>query len=57
MASNLSTDILSDPRIKPMQQEYEKYTSEDFQVWKILFDRQKKIFPELLPVNFWKGWK
>lgn len=55
MASNLSTDILSDPRIKPMQQEYDKYTSEDFQVWKILFDRQKKNLPRAASGKFLEG--
>ncbi|MDN3688428.1 hypothetical protein [Cyclobacterium jeungdonense] len=55
MAANYSTKILSDPRLKHMQQEYEKYTAEDFQVWKILFERQYKNLPDAAFRKFLDG--
>ncbi|WP_162343528.1 phenylalanine 4-monooxygenase [Cyclobacterium salsum] len=55
MAATDSTNILSDPRLKPMQQEYEKYTAEDFQVWKILFERQYKNLPDAASQKFLDG--
>ncbi len=38
-----------------MQQEYEKYTAEDFQVWKILFERQYKNLPGAASQKFLDG--
>ncbi len=32
--------VFKDPRFKKMEQDYSAYTEEDFQVWKILFERQ-----------------
>lgn len=41
--------------IKGLQQEYDKYTAEDLAVWKILFDRQIKIFPEVASIEYLNG--
>ena len=32
--------VFTDPRLKDLKQDYEAYTKEDFEVWKILFERQ-----------------
>ena len=37
--------VFSDPRLLDMQQDYAAYTEEDFQVWKILFERQMPNLP------------
>ncbi len=37
--------ILRDPRLKDLKQDYHAYTNEDFEVWKILFDRQYVNLP------------
>lgn len=38
-----------------MKQEYSKYTTEDFQVWKILFDRQQENLPGRATDEFLQG--
>ena len=38
--------VFSDPRLKDMCQDYAAYTGEDFQVWKILFERQVPQLPK-----------
>lgn len=35
-----------------MEQNYEKYTKEDFQVWKTLYDRQMEILPKLASQSY-----
>lgn len=40
-----------------MQQKYEQYTEEDFQVWKILFDRQMENLPGRATNEFLEGIK
>lgn len=40
-----------------MQQEYNKYTPEDFQVWKVLFDRQMENLPGRATDEFLEGIK
>ena len=40
-----------------MKQEYDKYTREDFQVWKILFDRQIDLFPNHASAAYLAGVK
>ncbi len=37
--------ILSDPRLKGSKQDYDSYTAEDLEVWKILFERQYENLP------------
>ncbi|MDX1903237.1 MAG: phenylalanine 4-monooxygenase [Thermonemataceae bacterium] len=41
--------------LNSMQQEYDKYTDEDFEVWKILFERQIKSLPNKVTEEFLKG--
>jgi phenylalanine-4-hydroxylase len=38
--------VFSDPRLQDLRQEYDKYTDEDFKVWKILFERQMPNLPK-----------
>lgn len=38
-----------------IQQEYKKYSKEDFKVWSILFERQMKNLPEKATAEFLKG--
>lgn len=38
-----------------MKQEYSKYTAEDFQVWKILFERQQQNLPGRATEEFLRG--
>lgn len=40
---------------KIMEQQYENYTEEDFQVWKILFERQMKTLPQAASEAFLEG--
>lgn len=40
-----------------MRQIYEHYTEEDFEVWKILYDRQKDIFPTHASQAYLEGLK
>jgi phenylalanine-4-hydroxylase len=40
-----------------LKQEYSKYTPEDFQVWKILFERQIKVLNELAAEEYLEGIK
>ncbi|MCS6822520.1 MAG: phenylalanine 4-monooxygenase [Microscillaceae bacterium] len=39
----------------PMHQEYEKYTPEDFLVWKLLFERQMRNLPGKATEDYLKG--
>ncbi|MES2732603.1 MAG: phenylalanine 4-monooxygenase [Bacteroidota bacterium] len=41
--------------LSPMRQEYEKYTVEDHQVWKILFERQIKNLPDVATAEYMRG--
>lgn len=43
------------PNLKVMKQNYENYTSEDQQVWKILFDRQFPALPKAATEEFLTG--
>ncbi len=38
--------VFTDPRLKQMKQDYAAYTEEDFEVWKILFERQIVNLPK-----------
>lgn len=40
-----------------MRQEYEKYTAEDFEVWRILFERQMKALPGKATQEYLEGIK
>jgi phenylalanine-4-hydroxylase len=40
-----------------LKQEYSKYSPEDFQVWKILFERQIKVLNELAATEYLEGIK
>ena len=40
-----------------MRQEYDKYTTEDFEVWKILFERQTTLFPDHASADYLEGVK
>ncbi|GAB4128867.1 MAG: hypothetical protein OHK0045_07160 [Raineya sp.] len=40
-----------------MRQEYEKYTTEDFEVWRILFERQMKALPGKATQEYLEGIK
>ncbi|WP_154852877.1 phenylalanine 4-monooxygenase [Cyclobacterium xiamenense] len=55
MTDSPSPTNFSDPRLKPLHQEYGAYTSEDFQVWKILFERQYKNLPGAASRKFLEG--
>lgn len=37
--------VFADPRLQRLRQEYEAYTATDFEVWKILFERQMPNLP------------
>lgn len=41
--------------MEPMRQEYEKYTNEDFQVWKLLYERQMPQLPGSAIEEYIKG--
>jgi phenylalanine-4-hydroxylase len=38
--------VFTDPRLQDFKQDYAAYTSEDFKVWKILFERQMPNLPK-----------
>lgn len=38
--------VFTDPRLQKLRQEYDRYTEEDFEVWKILFERQMPNLPK-----------
>ncbi|MBD8487424.1 phenylalanine 4-monooxygenase [Echinicola sp. CAU 1574] len=38
--------VFQDPRLQEMHQDYDAYTSEDFKVWKILYERQIVNLPK-----------
>lgn len=47
--------VFSDPRLKELKQEYEAYTKEDFNVWKILFERQMPNLPKAASKAYLEG--
>jgi len=49
--------VFSDPRLKEMRQDYAAYTGEDFQVWKILFERQVPQLPKSASKAYLEGMK
>ena len=49
--------VFSDPRLKDMRQDYAAYTEEDFQVWKILFERQVPQLPKAASKAYLEGMK
>ncbi|EIM73436.1 phenylalanine 4-hydroxylase [Nitritalea halalkaliphila LW7] len=49
--------VFSDPRLKDLQQDYDAYTEEDFQVWKILFERQIVNLPKAASQAYLDGIK
>ncbi len=49
--------VFSDPRLKDLKQEYDKYTAEDFEVWKILYERQMPNLPGAACESYLKGVK
>lgn len=51
--SNLSQNYF----FSNMRQEYEKYTTEDFEVWRILFERQMKALPGKATQEYLEGIK
>lgn len=38
--------VFSDPRLQDLKQDYDAYTKEDFEVWRILFERQMPNLPQ-----------
>lgn len=38
-----------------LKQDYERYTEEDFKVWRLLFERQEKVLPGRAAVEFTEG--
>ena len=49
--------VFSDPRLKDMRQDYAQYTEEDFQVWKVLFERQVSELPKAASKAYLEGMK
>jgi phenylalanine-4-hydroxylase len=49
--------IFRDPRWKPLEQDYAAYTKEDFEVWRILFERQIVNLPEAASKAYLDGIK
>lgn len=47
--------ILSDPRLNNLKQDYQAYTEEDMEVWKILFERQYKNLPKAASSAYLQG--
>jgi len=47
--------VFSDPRLQKLKQEYESYTQEDFNVWKILFERQMPNLPKAASKAYLEG--
>lgn len=48
-------EVLLDPRLKKLKQVYDTYTEEDFQVWRILYERQYKNLPGAASEKFMNG--
>lgn len=42
---------------RPLKQVYSDYTTQDFAVWKILFDRQMKILSPIVSEEYLKAIK
>jgi phenylalanine-4-hydroxylase len=49
--------VFNDPRLKNMQQDYDAYTEEDFEVWKILYERQIVNLPKAASKAYLDGMK
>lgn len=49
--------VFKDPRLKNMEQDYSAYTEEDFQVWKILYERQIVNLPKAASIAYLDGIK
>ncbi len=49
--------VFSDPRLQKLRQEYEQYTEEDFEVWRILFERQMPNLPKSASKAYLEGVK
>jgi phenylalanine-4-hydroxylase len=49
--------VFKDPRLKNMEQDYSAYTEEDFQVWKILYERQIVNLPKAASIAYLEGIK
>lgn len=49
------TEMLKDPRLPSLQQDYRAYTPEDHQVWKLLFERQHRHLPKYASEAFLEG--
>ena len=47
--------VFSDPRLQKLRQEYDSYTDEDFEVWKILFERQMPNLPKAASKAYLEG--
>ncbi|MFC4872400.1 phenylalanine 4-monooxygenase [Negadavirga shengliensis] len=50
-----TVDVFSDPRLKNLHQDYHSYTKEDFEVWRILFERQQRNLPGAASQAFLDG--
>lgn len=49
--------VFKDPRLKNMEQDYSAYTAEDFQVWRILYERQIVNLPKAASIAYLDGIK
>lgn len=49
--------VFQDPRLKKMEQDYDAYTKEDFEVWKILYERQIVNLPNAASKAYLDGVK
>ncbi|GAB3646267.1 hypothetical protein GCM10028791_06090 [Echinicola sediminis] len=57
MADKSADWVFKDPRLKEMQQDYKAYTKEDFEVWKILYERQIVNLPKAASRAYLEGIK
>lgn len=55
MTSKPKDWVFTDPRLQQMKQDYAAYTAEDFNVWKILFERQIVNLPKAASAAYLKG--
>jgi phenylalanine-4-hydroxylase len=47
--------VFTDPRLQKLRQEYDRYSEEDFSVWKILFERQMPNLPKAASHAYLEG--
>lgn len=47
--------VFTDPRLKDMRQDYAAYSAEDFEVWRILFERQMPNLPKAASIAYLEG--